>query len=103
MTTTGNVHDEADTQANDGRETDDVNAWMVRKLAVLSIPPRSAHEITPRQSLTEDLGVDSLAFIEALVCFEEEFAVRLDEERLLLSSYTTVKDLCDHLRATCTR
>ncbi|MFF1695529.1 acyl carrier protein [Streptomyces sp. NPDC058257] len=100
MTTKDEVHDEAEVRANGGQEADDVAAWAVRKLAVLSIPSRPEEEITPRQSLTQDLGVDSLAFIEALVSFEEEFAVRLDEDRLLLSSYDTIQDLCDYLRAT---
>ncbi|ATL25043.1 acyl carrier protein [Streptomyces formicae] len=77
---------------------DEVDDWVVRQLAVLSIPPRPAEEITAQQSLTEDLGVDSLAFIEALVSFEEKFGVRLDEDRLLLSSYAKVQDLADYLR-----
>ncbi|MFF0223187.1 acyl carrier protein [Streptomyces sp. NPDC004629] len=78
---------------------DEVDAWIVRKLADMSIPPRAAEEIAAQQSLTDDLGVDSLAFIEALVSFEEDFGVRLDEERLLLSSYARVQDLIDYLRA----
>ncbi|MFJ1787008.1 acyl carrier protein [Streptomyces anulatus] len=98
--TTNEVQDEAAARMNGGQEADRVAVWAVRKLAVLSIPARPEEEITPGQSLAEDLGVDSLAFIEALVSFEEEFGVRLDEDRLLLSSYDTVQDLCDHLRAT---
>ncbi|MEV0227371.1 acyl carrier protein [Streptomyces sp. NPDC050704] len=94
MTSVNDVHD-----VSDPRAAGDVDAWVVRKLAVLSIPPRPPGEITAQQSLTEDLGVDSLAFIEALVSFEEEFGVRLDEDRLLLSSYATVQDLIDHLHA----
>lgn len=77
---------------------DEVDEWIVRQLAVLSIPPRPAEEIAAQHSLTHDLGVDSLSFIEALVSFEEDFGVRLDEDRLLLSSYSKVQDLADYLR-----
>ncbi|MFB6849009.1 acyl carrier protein [Streptomyces sp. NPDC056373] len=83
--------------------TTSVRAWITEKLAAISIPPCPAEEVDDSQSLTEDLGVDSLAFIETLVAFEAEFGVRLDEERLLLFSYDTVGDLADHLTRTCAR
>jgi acyl carrier protein len=91
-----------DTAAGSAVSTDSpVKAWITEKVAAMSVPKRSPGEIDHSLSLTEDLGVDSLAFIETLVAFEEEFGVRLDEERLLLFSYDTVGDLADHLTRVC--
>ncbi|MEV5884503.1 acyl carrier protein [Streptomyces sp. NPDC052020] len=96
-----------DTAAAGAVSTDSAGApvkeWITERVAAISVPPRTAAEIHDTQSLTDDLGVDSLAFIETLVAFEEKFGVRLDEERLLLFSYDTVGDLTDHLIRTCAR
>ncbi|HZG04296.1 MAG TPA: acyl carrier protein [Streptomyces sp.] len=84
--------------------TDDtVTTWIIERLAQLSTPQRPVPSITGDQSLTEDLGIDSLAFIETMVAFEEKFDVRLDEDRLLLSAYTTVDELVGHLTSACVR
>ncbi|MGW3313399.1 acyl carrier protein [Streptomyces sp. NPDC001073] len=71
--------------------------WLLKKLSALSEPPRQSDDVKPHDRLRDDLGVDSLAFIELMVSFERKFDLRLDEGDLLPGRYQTVGDLLDEL------
>ncbi|MEU7275895.1 acyl carrier protein [Streptomyces asiaticus] len=67
--------------------------WLTERLSALSSPPRPAADLSLGAHLRDDLGVDSLAFIELMVGFEQQFDLRLDEGDLLPSRYSTVGDV----------
>jgi acyl carrier protein len=67
--------------------------WFRNRLAKAAEPPRDPAAVHATDHLRDDLAIDSLAFIELMVDFEEAFGVRLDEKDLLPSRYQTVKDL----------
>lgn len=78
-------------------------AWMRARLAKVAEPPRDPGQMADTDHLTYDLAIDSLAFIEVMVDFEDAFGVRLPEADLLPARYATVGDLtryasqlCDH-------
>ncbi|MGP4014920.1 acyl carrier protein [Saccharopolyspora sp. 5N708] len=98
-TGTANIGADSAAAAGAGGSAGSVAEWTRGRLAALSDPVRSPAELSGSLCLVDDLGVDSLGFIETLVAYEEEFGVRLDEERLLLSAYGTVADLTEHLAA----
>lgn len=52
-------------------------------------------EIMPGASFSNDLGVDTLDFIELVMAFEEEFEVDIDDEDA--ESLNTVQDVIDFL------
>lgn len=55
------------------------------------------NEITPGAKLAEDLGADSMDFIETCLCLEERFGIEIrdsDGEKL-----TTVQDVYDLVNA----
>ena len=68
-------------------------AWFRDRLAKAAEPPRDPAGVHATDHLRDDLAIDSLAFIELMVEFEEEFGVRLNERDLLPSRYQTVDDL----------
>jgi acyl carrier protein len=76
---------------------DRVIAWFREQLAKIAEPPRDPAGVRVTDNLREDLGVDSLAFIELMVDFEEAFGLRLDEGDLLGERYCTVGDLVSHM------
>jgi acyl carrier protein len=68
-------------------------AWLRHRLAKAAEPPRDSADIQGQHHLRDDLAIDSLAFIELMVEFEEAFELRMDEGDLLLGRYETVQDL----------
>lgn len=85
------------------RSAAQVAAWVIARLAKAAEPPRDRSQVRLTDHLTYDLAIDSLAFIELMVDFEDAFGVRLAEADLLPGRYATVGDLtsyagelCDH-------
>lgn len=72
-------------------------AWLRDRLAKSAEPPRDPSAIQAADHLRDDLAIDSLAFIEMMVDFEEAFGTRLDENDLLPGRYRTVHDLISHV------
>jgi acyl carrier protein len=72
-------------------------AWFHDRLAKAAAPPRDSAGVHAADRLREDLAIDSLAFIELMVDFEETFGVRLNERDLLADRYDTVQDLITHI------
>ena len=79
-----------------GRPDNGVAAWFCEQLAKAAEPPRDPFGVQVTDNLRDDLAIDSLAFIELMVDFEEAFGVRLDEGDLLSERYNTVQDLISH-------
>lgn len=71
--------------------------WVRDRLAKAAEPPRDPVGVQATDHLRDDLAIDSLAFIELMVDYEETFGVRLDESDLLPGRYTTVYDLISHV------
>lgn len=72
-------------------------AWFRDRLAKAAEPPRDPAGVQAADHLRDDLAIDSLAFIELMVDFEESFGARLDESDLLPGRYDTVHDLISHV------
>lgn len=72
--------------------------WFRDRLAKAAEPPRDPVGVQATDHLRDDLAIDSLAFIELMVEFEEAFGVRFDERDLLPSRYQTVTDLISRAR-----
>lgn len=79
------------------RPNNGVAAWFCEHLAKVAEPPRDPASVQAADNLRDDLAIDSLAFIELMVEFEEAFGVRLDEGDLLGERYSTVLDLISHV------
>ena len=58
-----------------------------------------ASEITGETSLTEDLKLDSLDFVEVCIALEDIYGVEFDTEELSksMSASTTVNDVVEYL------
>lgn len=49
---------------------------------LLEITELGEEDLTPDASLTEDLGVDSLAALGVLVALEKKYKIKIEEEKL---------------------
>ena len=56
-----------------------------------------AEDVKPEASLTEDLGADSLAFVELVIALEESTGIHIEEEEA--SQLKTVADVVAYLEA----
>lgn len=72
-------------------------AWFRDRLGRAADPPRDPAGVQAADHLRDDLAIDSLAFIELMVDFEDAFGARLAESDLLPGRYTTVQDLISHV------
>lgn len=63
----------------------------------ISAPRRMASEIQLTDSLTEDLNVDSLSFIELIIEIENAFGLEFDDSFLLMEAYPNVKAVVDYV------
>jgi len=55
-----------------------------------------AAKVTPEASFVDDLGADSLAVVELVMAFEEEFGVEIPDEAA--EKIATVKDAIEFLK-----
>jgi acyl carrier protein len=69
--------------------------WLYDRLGKAA--PRDGTPVRRDDHLRDDLAIDSLAFIELMVDFEETFQVEIDLADLLPSRYETVDDLVSHI------
>ena len=53
----------------------------------------SKEDVTPDSSLVEDLGADSLATVELVMAFEEEFGLEIPDDEA--ENITTIKSAVD--------
>ena len=77
-----------------------LNQFEVRLFGIigeLSRPKRRSDEILHRQDLVEDLGLDSLAFVELIVKIESAFNLEFPSDRLISSAYNTVQSLAEEV------
>ena len=56
-----------------------------------------AEDVKPEASLTEDLGADSLAFVELVIALEDATGIHIEEEEA--SQLKTVADVVAYLEA----
>jgi acyl carrier protein len=61
---------------------------------------RTATEIKDEDQLEEDLGFDELDYIVVMMALEEEFGIRLDDEKF--DELKTVQQVIDHIAGVCT-
>jgi acyl carrier protein len=55
-------------------------------------------EVTPEKSFTGDLGIDSMAMLEAVVALEDRFGLLIPDDDW--AQFATVGDLVNHLERT---
>jgi acyl carrier protein len=59
------------------------------------IPGQQADDLSERQELYADLGMDSLRFVRLLIELEEKLGVPLMDDDLMTADLVTVSDLID--------
>lgn len=70
---------------------------LARVRAVLDAIGLDPARLDPRASLVDDLGLDSLDWVDVAQCLEDELGVGVREERL--GSFATIADVVALLRA----
>ncbi|MFY1702128.1 MULTISPECIES: acyl carrier protein [Micromonospora] len=60
---------------------------------VLEQVPELAVQIGPADRLNQDLGIDSLTFVDILVKVEKSFAIEIDDDEL--TTVQSVQDILD--------
>ncbi len=68
-------------------------------LAEISRPVRKDAIVLPESRLVEDLGVDSLTFMELLISIENRYDIVFDDERLAIDAYQTLEDLTTYVQS----
>lgn len=53
-------------------------------------------EVSPEKSFTDDLGADSLAIVELVLALEEEFGIKIPDDKV--DSIKTVGDAVEFIR-----
>jgi acyl carrier protein len=53
-------------------------------------------EVSPEKSFTDDLGADSLAIVELVLALEEEFGIKIPDDKV--DSIKTVGDAVAYIR-----
>lgn len=66
-------------------------------IAKHSTPPVKVSKVKNDTSLIEELGYDSLGFIELIVAVEEKLGVELNEETLLFDNFSTPENLINFI------
>jgi len=54
-------------------------------------------DVTPEKSFTDDLGADSLAIVELVLALEEEFGIKIPDDKV--DEIRTVANAVDYIRA----
>jgi acyl carrier protein len=70
---------------------------VLDSLARLARPPLAADAVDPSASLTADLGIDSLAFMELLIDLENRLGIVFDDDRLSIEAFGKVGDLLEYI------
>jgi acyl carrier protein len=52
--------------------------------------------VSPQKSFTDDLGADSLAIVELVLALEEEFGIKIPDEKV--DSIKTVGDAVEYIK-----
>ena len=52
-------------------------------------------EVTPQSTFSDDLGADSLDYVEIIMAFEEDFDIEIPDSDV--EKFTTVKQVTDYL------
>ncbi|MDR0574989.1 MAG: phosphopantetheine-binding protein [Tannerella sp.] len=68
-----------------------VNAFLVEEMEI------EAGDINNEAKLKEDLGLDSLDFVDIVVIVEKTFGFKLKPEEM--SNVLTVKEFCDYIES----
>lgn len=75
---------------------DDVERRLSRVIAQASFTRVPADAIQMTHILSE-IGIDSLGFMEVVVCVEEEFDITVADEDLAMERFETVESLRDYV------
>ena len=81
-------------------EPADHTRLLLELLGRCARPPRQPADVRPEHLLIDDLAIDSLGFIEALIGLENELGVQLDANDLLLHAGTSVEAFTVRVAAT---
>ena len=54
-------------------------------------------DVAPEKSFTDDLGADSLAIVELVLALEEEFKIKIPDDKV--DSIKTVGDAVEYIKA----
>jgi acyl carrier protein len=54
-------------------------------------------EVTPEKSFTDDLGADSLAIVELVLALEEQFGIKIPDDKV--DEIRTVANAVDYIKA----
>jgi acyl carrier protein len=57
----------------------------------------ATEDVSPEKSFTDDLGADSLAIVELVLALEEEFGIKIPDEKV--DSIKTVGDAVEYIKA----
>ncbi|MGW0811833.1 acyl carrier protein [Streptomyces viridiviolaceus] len=69
----------------------------LRELLAATVEDLTVEEVEPDSSLKDDLGVDSLAFLELVAAIEDRWQIQVPEEEA--AQLTTVRQIAAHLAA----
>ena len=78
-------------------EKDEIEAMLRDRIGQIGAPRRTASEVGLLDSLDQDLGVDSLGFIELLMELENTFGFECDGDFLLMDAYPDVGAVVDYV------
>lgn len=56
----------------------------------------NASDVTPEKSFTDDLGADSLAIVELVLALEEEFGIKIPDDKV--DEIRTVANAVDYIK-----
>ncbi len=68
-----------------------VNAFLVEELEI------DEEKIAPEAKLKDDMGIDSLDFVDIVVIVEKNFGFKIKPEEM--QGVITLKDFCDYIES----
>lgn len=72
-------------------------------LGTASRPRRAADDVEPRHGLVEDLGIDSLSFMEIVIAVENRYQVFFEDDYLSIDAFERVESLFAYVQGRITR
>lgn len=73
---------------------------MIKKIIMVILDQLNVNltiEQVTEGSRLEDIGINSLNFIQVIVALEDEFDVEFDDEELEISKFLTIQDIYEEL------
>lgn len=82
--------------SNSSFAIEEINDIVLKKLAKICKPIIEPDKIKPFDTF-QSLNIDSLAFIEMIIEFENHFNIQFDEDFLLQEAYVNVESLTNYI------